>query len=168
MNHHRGMSNSKILVLVAGIVLILLILLVTVNQEKKMEALKANHQHALTDIVVAIKHVNEVVLGPEPTGNFGIHHDYFGDVSLDLVNGKLRATTSSLENGLDIARKLLVLPHIKKIDWQMIPSKTASLGAHQIKLIPRGAGANCYLLYTEAGTSSHPRAPQYIIVNNGC
>ncbi|WP_133408369.1 hypothetical protein [Parashewanella tropica] len=168
MNHHKGMSNTKILVLAAGIVLILFILLVAMNQQRKMEVLKTNHQQALTDVQVAIQHVNDIVLGEEPTGNFGIHYDYFGDVSLDLVNGKLRATPSSLENGIDIARKVLVLPHIQKIDWHMIPSKSSSVGAHQIKLIPSGASENCYLLYTEAGISSTPKSPQYIIVNSGC
>ncbi|MBM7074320.1 hypothetical protein JQC92_20220 [Shewanella sp. 202IG2-18] len=166
MDQDNQSSNTPIMMIAIIATLVVIGLLIALNKPALEQATTKHHQSELLGLLTAIKHVNQQVL---PMHNSEGEADVLIDgVAVPLFNGKLRATSSSLERGLDVAYRSIQTHHTAFDYWNMIGQPSKSNEPRKIQLQHKEAPANCHIIYVEAGTLEQPNAEQYILNDKGC
>ncbi|MGB0895450.1 MAG: hypothetical protein ACPGUD_13695 [Parashewanella sp.] len=168
MGKSLNMDGKKLMVLVMVTTIIVICLLVAINQNRTQQTISSERKSALEGLEVAIRHVNEKVLYDPDGVVLGRSQQIIDTIPVTLLNGKLRANSQSLENGLAIAYKALQTEHSAFDNWIIIELPTNNDNARKVKLKHHVTPTDCHLIYTEAGTEDKAAAPIYQTVNAGC
>ncbi len=170
MNNQKGMTQSKLLTAIIVIASIVLVIFIVSKVPETKTLINDSHKSSIRALSVAIEHANQLVneqaLKDGATeGNADIS---VNDMSVDILNGYMRATRSALENGLDVTFDAKDTIHSAVANWDMdIISATANQPG-QVRVFMLNSPENCYLMYTEAGTIEKPAVATHIIVDKGC
>lgn len=166
MEQEQNSPHTPLIMIAVIVTLVVVGLLIALNRPQLQQANSIYHKAELMGLLTVLRHVNEQVL-PKYSSE-GESDVLIEGIAVPLLNGKLRATTGSLERGFDVVY-LSKQTHHTAIDfWNMIGRPSKANEPKQIQLQHKEAPMNCHIIYVEAGTSELPMAEQYIVVDDGC
>ncbi len=166
MEQENNSSNTPIMMIAVISTLVVIGLLVALNKPKLQQVNSMHHKDELLGILTAMKHVNDNVLPMHDTE--GESDVLIDGVAIPLFNGKLRATSNSLESGLDVAYRAVQTHHTAFDSWNMVGQPSKANEPRRIKLQHTAAPVTCHIIYVEAGTLKQPTAEKYIVMDEGC
>lgn len=170
MNQQRGFIESKLLLTALAFIALVVVVFVVGQAPKTSEQIKQNHQAALTGLSVALKHANQQIKAHADKSNqaSGIADIVMNNIPISILNGSMRATRDSIENGLDVIYDAKDTIHSTVAEWNMDVIQGGKEEPGQVKVFAAGAPESCYLLYTEAGTETQVAPATQIIIDTGC
>ena len=121
----------------------------------------------LNAMQVAIKNVNTALL-PNHFEMSGESVRFINGHNVQLLNGKLRASRASLKQGLDSAYQASETNVSALNGWRLVEMQSSSKDSRSIQLFPNKVRGNCFLVYTEAGTTTNPKPANYDVISHGC
>ncbi|WP_133309237.1 hypothetical protein [Parashewanella curva] len=163
-----GQSKTTGLILVLGIAVVAGVI---ISQKSTNEQVaKETHAKAIASLEIALEHANSIIHknAEENQVTTGKADITINSIPVSLVNGFLKASRSSLENGLNIAYNAKQSIYSAASNWSMDVLDVQGNVPGQVKIYASNAPKNCYLIYTEAGTLGSPKRPSESIVNSGC
>ena len=116
---------------------------------------------------VAINNVNHSLL-PNHFEMQGDSVRYINGHQVALLNGKLRASRESIRQGLDSAYLASETNVSALRGWKVIEMQSDKQHSRSVQIFAHAAPDNCFLVYTEAGTSSQARAAKLDVIDHGC
>ncbi|RYV02998.1 hypothetical protein SOPP22_06830 [Shewanella sp. OPT22] len=116
---------------------------------------------------VAIDKINNTLL-PNHFEMGGESTRFINGYPVDLMNGKLRANGTALRQGLDSAYLASETNVSALRGWSLVEMQASHKQSKSLQLAPSSLSQNCFLVYSEAGTVSHPKAATITMVNHGC
>ncbi|WP_133408368.1 hypothetical protein [Parashewanella tropica] len=170
MKNNYGTGQSKI----TGVLLILGIAIVAgviVSQKTTNEQVaKETHAKAIDSLKIALEHANNIIHknAEENQVSKGKADITISSIPVSLINGYLKASRLSLENGLNIVYNAQQDLYSAVSNWNMDIIDVAANMPGKVKIYEPSAPKNCYLIYTEAGTLGHPKQPIESMVKSGC
>ena len=116
---------------------------------------------------VAIDNVNSALL-PNHFETEGESVRFINGHPVDLLNGKLRASRTSLRRGLDSAF-LAPETNVSALrGWDIIEMQSGNGQRKSVQLVPDINRSNCFLVYSEAGTETQPKHAGLSLITHGC
>ncbi|MCL1077988.1 hypothetical protein D5R81_09055 [Parashewanella spongiae] len=170
MNNQQGMAQSKLLTYIIVIIAVILLIFIVSRVPETKTLINNNHKSSIQSLSVAIEQANKLVheQALKNGAAVGVADISVNDISINMLNGSMRATRSALENGLDVTFDAKDTIHSAVADWDMDIISATETQPGQVKVFAPGAPENCYLVYTEAGTEAKPATATHVVIDKGC
>ncbi|MBM7072939.1 hypothetical protein JQC92_13035 [Shewanella sp. 202IG2-18] len=171
MQNKNGAAQSKALVFVIVLVVVIAGILLIGQDKSAVNRVKETHSSALNSLKVAISKTNKIVNDKaiQMGASQGANSIVIDSVSLGTFNGYLSTKAEDLKNALGFVFNGKQSINPSTVNWQFQQVGDSEDGIPQVRIFdPMIKKENCYLLYRQAGNKQQATDPSSTIVDSGC